>query len=431
MKTNLSTKIKNGFLAYPAIISLMLYVFFYQLAYPFSSTLFLYIAFALFVVWLIVGSKICLSVQMLWMGLVTLVSVIGTLYTNNPEKGNREAILTVVTFVFLVALAQDNILLYKLKKILYYFSLIVLTGIILQFLLGDTMNAFLRSLLRADSYEHLIWSYNVDKAYAGFSAYTADAAYFCATLFGFLMFEKTLPKESAVWKKVLRFAVMILSVFCIFLTSKRGVAVALMVALIVAYVVWKKLSLKTVIQITLIVILCGVALFVLYNQSEVVHAFLQRFAPTDGDITTGRSDIWRSAVDTLRDEIFGMGTGSAYLVYDTGLHNIYLQLFYDHGIIGAGIYIVFFLYNLMLAINRKEPMQIYIQMLILVYGMSGNPIYSNSFFIVYVVFSVVTVEKTNTECLRPYENEMAKHQPFVNANCKEGYYNESGNHNIS
>ena len=94
----------------------MLYVFFYQLAYPFSSTLFLYTAFAFFVIWLIVGLKICLSVQMLWMGLVTLVSVIGTLYTNNPEKGNREAILTAVTFVFLVALAQDNILRYKLKK---------------------------------------------------------------------------------------------------------------------------------------------------------------------------------------------------------------------------------------------------------------------------------------------------------------------------
>ena len=126
-----------------------------------------------------------------------------------------------------------------------------------------------------------------------------------------------------------------------------------------------------------------------------------------------------------------MGTGSAYRIYDTGLHNIYLQLFYDHGIVGAGIYVVFFLYNLRLAIKRKEPMQIYIQMLMLVYGMSGNPIYSNSFFIVYVIFSVVTVEKRNTECLRPYENEMAKHQPFVNANCKEEYYHESGNPNIS
>ena len=393
MNVDLSKKIKNGFLACPAMVSLMLYVFFYQLAYPFSSTLFLYTAFAFFVIWLIVGLKICLSVQMLWMGLVTLVSVIGTLYTNNPEKGNREAILTAVTFVFLVALAQDNILRYKLKKILYYFSLIVLIGIILQFLLGNTMNAFLRFLLRSDSYERLIWSYNVDKAYAGFSAYTADAAYFCATLFGFMLFEKTLPEKSALWKKILRFAVMLLSVFCIFLTSKRGVAVALMFALIVAYVVWKKLSVKTVIQIILLMLLCGAVLFVLYNQNAVVHAFLQRFAPTDSDITTGRSDIWRLAVNTLQDEMFGMGTGSAYLIYDNGLHNIYLQLFYDHGIIGAGIYIAFFLYNLALAINLKEPMQIYIQVLMLVYGMSGNPIYTNSFFIIYVIFSVVTVKK--------------------------------------
>lgn len=431
MDTNSKQKIKNGFLAYPAAISLVLYVFFYQLAYPFSSTVFLYISFALFAVWLIVGSKVYLSVQMLLMGLVTLVSVLGTFYTNNSEKGNREAILTAVTLLFLVVLAQDGILLYRLKKLIYFFSVIVLIGVMLQFLIGDTMNTVLRSLLRADSYEHLMWSYTVDKAYAGFSAYTVDAAYFCATLFGFVFFEKILQKSVTGRKKIVYYAVMILSIFCIFLTSKRGIAVALLIALIVTYLAWEKVSAKTIIGIIILISLCGAILYVLYDQNAIVHAFFQRFDLADGDLTTGRGDIWKEALDGLQNDIFGMGTGSAYRIYDTGLHNIYLQLFYDHGIVGAGIYIVFFLYNLRLAIKRKEPMQIYIQMLMLVYGMSGNPIYSNSFFIVYVIFSVVTVEKTNTECLRPYENEMAKHQPFVNANCKEGYYHESGNPNIS
>ena len=431
MNTNSKPKIKNGFLVYPAAISLLFYVFFYQLAYPFSSTLFLYLAFALFVAWMIVGSKVYLSTQMLLMGLVTLVSVLGTFYTNNSEKGNREAILTAVTLLFLVVLAQDGTLLCRLKKLIYYFSLVVLIGVVLQFLMSDTMNTVLRSLLRADSYEHLMWSYNVDKAYAGFSAYTADAAYFCATLFGFVFFEKIFRKSVTMRKKILYYAIMILSIFCIFLTSKRGIAVALLIALIIAYIAWKKISAKTFIRIILLISLCGAILYVLYDKNAIVHAFLQRFDFVDGDITTGRSDIWKEALDRLQNEIFGMGTGSAYRIYDTGLHNIYLQLFYDHGIVGAGIYIVFFLYNLMLAIKRKEPMQIYIQTLVLIYGMSGNPIYSNSFFIVYVIFSVVTVEKTNTKYLRPFENEVAKHQRFVNASYKERYYHESGNSNIS
>ena len=189
------------------------------------------------------------------------------------------------------------------------------------------MNTVLRSLLRADSYEHLMWSYTVDKAYAGFSAYTADAAYFCATLFGFVFFEKILQKSVTGRKKIVYYAVMILSIFCIFLTSKRGIAVALLIALIVTYLTWEKVSARTIIGIIILISLCGAILYVLYAQNAIVHAFFQRFDLADGDLTTGRSDIWKEALDGLQNDIFGMGTGSAYRIYDTGLHNIYLQLF--------------------------------------------------------------------------------------------------------
>ena len=61
MKAKIVPSVKNGIIAYPAILSLVLYVFCYQFAYPFSSTFFLYIAFAGLVVWLFFGQKIYLS----------------------------------------------------------------------------------------------------------------------------------------------------------------------------------------------------------------------------------------------------------------------------------------------------------------------------------------------------------------------------------
>lgn len=408
MRTNSELKISNGFIAYPAMLSLMVYVFFYQMAYPFSSTIFLYISFCLFALWLIARGKVYLSTQMLLMGLVTLVSVCGAFYTNNPEGGNREAVLTTVAFIFLVAFAQDEELLYKLKRIIHLFSLVVFSGMMLQFLLGDVMNAVLKVLLRADSYERLMWSYTVDQAYAGFSAYTVDAAYFCATLFGFMLFDRPQNGEIAMRKKMLRLAMMALSVFCVFLTSKRGVASALLIAAVAAYVAWKRLSAKTIFKIVLLALLCGLALYVLDARNAVVHLFLQRFTPTDGDVTTGRIEIWRKAISALQNEVIGMGTGAAYLIYDTGLHNIYLQLFYDHGMIGAAIYALFFAYNLISAMKQNDPLRIYIQMLVLAYGMSGNPIYSNSFFIVYVIFSVSAVKRPHRECAHSFEKRQQK-----------------------
>lgn len=417
MKAKIVPSVKNGIIAYPAILSLVLYVFCYQFAYPFSSTFFLYIAFAGLVVWLFFGQKIYLSTQMLLMGLVTLVSAVGVIYTDNPAKGNREAILTAVTFVFLIALAQDNTLLGKLKKIVCVCSFVVLFGVMFQYLFSDAVNSLLGNLLRADCYEHLMWSYTVDGAYAGFSAYTADAAYFVAVLFGFMIFGWLQNPEMPIWDKVFRLVVGGLSVFAVILTSKRGVAVALLIALVMTYMIWKRVSAKTMVKMILLIVACAIVLFLVSQQNAIVRVFIERFDSADGDITTGRSEIWKSAIEAFRNAIFGMGTGSAYTVYDAGLHNIYLQLFYDHGVIGALIYVMFFLYNLVGAIRRREPMSIYVQLLMLVYGMSGNPIYSNSFFIIYVIFSVVTARRVP---------ELTSYAPG-----KEQLYHESRNFNFS
>ena len=405
MKEKKVTVVKNGMIAYPAILSLVLYVFCYQFAYPFSSTLFLYVAFASFAVWLILGQKVYLSTQMFLMGLVTLVSLVGVVYTDNPAKGNRESILTAVTFVFLIAFAQDNALLGKMKKIICMCTSAVLIGVMLQYLFSGTVNKLLGNLLRSDCYEHLMWSYSVDGAYAGFSAYTADAAYFVAVLFGFMIFGWLENPQMPVRNKVFRLVVGGLSVFAVILTSKRGVAIALLVALLMTYMIWNRMSAKTIFKVILLIALCAIALFILSQQNEIVGAFIERFYSGDGDFTTGRSEIWKRAAEALQNSVFGMGTGAAYTIYDSGLHNIYLQLFYDHGFIGALIYVVFFLYNLIEAIKRREPMPIYVQLLMLVYGMSGNPIYSNSFFIIYAIFSVVTARRISNPISDVYGKE--------------------------
>lgn len=399
MKSEITRENPNALVAYPAIIALMLYVFCYQFAYPFSSTLFLYVAFAGTVAWMVFCRKIYFSNQMLIMAFVSFVSVLGAFYTKVPEKGSREAILTVVVWILLIAFAQNAVLLGKLKKIICICSFVVFLGVIIQYLFPDVVNNVLKVILRSDCYEQLMWSYEVDGAYAGFSAYTPDAAYFCATLFGFAIFGWLQNKDLSLENKAIRLIIIVLSVYAVILTSKRGVAVALVVSFIFTYTVWRKFSIKAIASVIGIVLAGTILIGIFSEQNEMIKLFLQRFDSTDGDITTGRSEIWRHALENLSNSFWGMGTGAAYEIYDTGLHNIYLQLYYDHGLIGVMIYLLFFVNNLVHAVKRKEPMAIYIQLLMLVYGMSGNPIYSNSFFVVYTIFSVVSIGKQKQEAM--------------------------------
>lgn len=389
-------KIPHSVIANLMISTLAIYIFAYQFAYPFSSTFFLYIAFGCAVLWMIFCGKIYLSTQMLIMTFVVVVSAIGALYTSVPVKGNREAILTFVVWLLLIAFAQNSVLLEKIKGIIKICSFVVFLGILFQYLFTDLTNSILGGLLRSDCYEQLMYSYTVDGAYAGFSAYTADAAYFCAVLFGFAIFGWLQQGDKLTLKnKVIRSIVIIFSIFSVMITSKRGVFVALLISFIITYMVWRKFSIKAIIS-TIVLMVTGVILLnILIKSNEILVLFLNRFDPAEGDITTGRSEMWHYALKCLSNEFVGMGTGASYELYSNGLHNIYLQLFYDHGIIGLSVYLLFFVTNLIQAVRRKEPIAIYIQLLMLVYGMSGNPIYSNSFFIVYSIFSVVSVDVRN------------------------------------
>lgn len=374
----------------------MIYIFFYQFNYPFGATAFLYVAFALFVVWIVLGGGLYVSAQLIPAAAIAVVSAVGVLYTSNSEKGSREAILMAVTCVLLAAFSQNGLLLSKIRKTVCLLSFVVLIGVLVQFLFPDTVNAVLEKLLREDRFDELMRAYTSDNAYAGFSSLTSEASYFSALVLGYAAFDKVFSERSSTLSRVFGVIFIALSMFAVLLTSKRGVAVAMIIALLFSYMIKKRMSARTVLGVVALIVIGAGAIYALSFHNDSVRTFLMRFEVVDGhDITTGRTEIWQSAVKNLNNIFFGMGTGSAYDIYETGLHNIYLQILYDHGLLGLIVYLAFFAFNLFVAIRRRDSMSIFVQCLILTYGVSGNPIYSNSFFIAYIIFSATAA---NTIC---------------------------------
>ena len=126
------------------------------------------------------------------------------------------------------------------------------------------------------------------------------------------------------------------------------------------------------------------------STNDYITAFIGRFSGPN--ITTGRDVFYENAISdfsqgSVLNYIFGKGTASAYLINETGLHNVYLQILYDHGILGIILYALFFFLNLRNAVQNRFFYSMCLQIMFLAYCMSGNPLYDYYFFLPYLIYS--------------------------------------------
>lgn len=387
-----------------AALLLVFYVFCGHLNYPFVSTYLLYASFFMVAVSLIFDSSIKISVNLIMFFIIILISLIGLIYTNDFSTGKRQVVFFAVYLIIFAHSLQNNEFLSLIAKYITIFAAIASISVFLQFIFTDSFNQFIKPFFRSDAYENVINAYEINKTFSGFTSSVSMASFSLAIVF-FETLKKLIissPKEDGGRGEVKRsklsvvifVIIALLALFGIILTSKRGIFLATILSFVLTLILDKEISLKKikplhffsgVIFLTIIVII----LYFMLENNEFVLDFLNRFK--GDDITTGRSDIYSRAISDLSGKgaltyLFGNGTGSAVLINDTGLHNVYLQIFYDHGIFGIVFYLAFFIVNLKRAVNKKLFFSMSMQIVFLVYCMSGNPLYDYYFFIPYLIF---------------------------------------------
>lgn len=368
------------------IVCGLLYIFAYQFQLPFKADTFLYGMVVGLIPLTLFGGYLIFSKQVWLFLLMAASALIGMTYTTMPEEGRREAILfTFFAGTFILSLTNTSFV-KTFTKWIYIISIIVVLSSILHFLVPNWFNSLMRPLLRRDAYDQLMWSFTVDDAFAGVAAYTPNTTFSAAIVFGYSFLNLIRKNDDPLVKsKGGNIVLLVLSLFSIILCSKRGVFVATLVAMVVLlfYLYRKRNFLLKFLGVAL---LFGVALFVLYQTNEFVEAFLNRFI-TD-DFLTGRDSIYRSLMmDFAEGNIWiGKGTGATYSIAAKGAHNIYIQILYDHGVLFSLPYYLFLLYNYYVAFKNKCPLSIFVQTIFLVYGLSGNPLYSNMFMIIYIYY---------------------------------------------
>jgi len=281
-------------------------------------------------------------------------------------------------------------------------SLFYTGGVFLQLVAPALVFRINSVLLTPDAF----FSYQQLESYrynSGFSGFNFMTAFFSAILLGIYLYRWFNTPTRHTGRRVVYALLVLVAFFATVIAQKRGVFVACAVAVLVSLFVMfnQKNNLKRFFSIGAGLLIFGLGVYLLLLNSESGVQFLRRFSESD-DVSNGRFEIMQMVFNEIGNSfIFGKGTGASQELIHMGTHNIYLQVFFDHGAVGVFIYLTWFVINLknVLRALRRVPaddaqravlfLSFFVQLLFLVYGFFGNPINDIFIFLLYVFFAAM------------------------------------------
>lgn len=217
----------------------------------------------------------------------------------------------------------------------------------------------------------------------------------------------------------------LVAVVALLLTGKRAHVVFGLFALYMTYYVYnvdKKQN--RVVKSVGIGIVSVMVFFIASHFVPGLAVVADRFADAaeTGDTTLGRTTVWLKAAETIAQHpLLGMGweqfseTGG----WNWNIHNIYLQLLVEVGAVGFLAYCSWFVFFLLASWKNLTYLRIHrnlftvedtcvvsfslaLQILFLMYGFTGNPLYDQAMFVPYFVACGIT------QCYRRKVKQMNK-----------------------
>ena len=201
----------------------------------------------------------------------------------------------------------------------------------------------------------------------------------------------------------------------ILMTGKRAHLLFSIFALFILYYIYlsnqKKNRFVKILGILLCVAVVGMIIILYFPSLGTAFTRFQE-SIDDGDVTSHRINIWQVAISLFwENPLFGVGWGNFQNYYEiirnyrAHAHNTYIQLFCETGIIGAGIYIGWFVVLLVKTIKTLINFRIsnestervshisfslLMQVFFLVYCFTGNPLYEQQMYIPYFCACAIT-----------------------------------------
>ncbi len=323
---------------------------------------------------------------------------------NNVEEAIKYIIviwiLTLSTLILSKEDLKDNG--EKIMKFILLLSGIHVLMTLLYAIIPDFVQAINRIILPINSYNNNVYEMQHNNINCGITPIQSINAIYISVFIG-CIFSRLMCKKG---NKILNILLFVFSIIALFLCSKRGVMIAVFVAMLFVIIYLhikdknKKFNIvKTIKKVVPIILIIVLVVFFIEKYFNTATYIFERFF-TQEDITTGRADLYVDVWEYIKESpIIGNGILTTQEMLNTYAHNIYLQLFCEAGIIGL---IVFLIMNISIfhrvcklkkVKDEKVILAIFFFVLFLVYGFTGNPLFDYSIIIPYYLSIAVINNK--------------------------------------
>ena len=246
--------------------------------------------------------------------------------------------------------------------------------------------------------------------YSGFTYQTAVNAMYLSMGIG-ASFTLYLFSDKRKWVHLVP---IILEIICILLSAKRGhIIFSIMTLLFVAFA--NSSRSKKFSNTLKIIVAVFVLLMLAYYFIPSANYFFEHTLNFGDDITNGRVDRYIPALEMFKEHpVFGIGWEQFRHQYSrySDVHNIYLQVLCETGVVGAGVFIAAFITTLIATIKQLNlalkqsyyrerkllSFSMYGQIFFLLYGLTGNGLY-DFYILFFYIFSVIVMLKTRRKIL--------------------------------
>jgi len=244
-----------------------------------------------------------------------------------------------LSMLFVLNIENFNLLEYKIIK---YFTLIHLLGNIFIFLLPPYIVEPILQLLLGDGYSvNYSWR-AVSFMNAGLTSQPGMNAIFLTILSIVCMVELIETGKKKTWNYIL----LALSIVFVLSTGKRSSVVAIpLVALFYLLSLHARklrhLSVKAWCLIGMVLTGLVYCFVYLYNNSTLFDVLIEKTEKlsVEGNISNGRTELWTVALQTFESSpLFGAGLKSIYKSIGVDVHNTYLQILAETGLLGFLIF---------------------------------------------------------------------------------------------
>lgn len=330
------------------------------------------------------------NITVLLFFIFAFISFFGSFISQFPE-GTILYVFGLITIIlnYIILISESGWIKLMVKSLIFV-SLIFLIGSLIQLISPELILNLNQIHLQPEQFRSAR-SYIAGGVLTGFVFNPAGNGYILTILLIIsFLYEFKIKKLSY---KIINGAFFIFLYYLIFLTNKRGFLLfSLIILLYLIFRIFKQ-KYKIIVPVIFVIIL----FYIMLNYTEAGQELLIRTSSQD-DITTGRTPAYNAMWQGFTNRpLLGNGTFSTLSMIDLFHgHNIYLQILNEQGIIGLIIFTLVLLINFIgtdrLIVNSNcidDKMLLMfsasVQLLFILWGLTGNPIYDIYPFMVYII----------------------------------------------